>query len=89
MKKHKHETIKITLVEVFTLPQEKDLLIDCSEEIVSYLSQYHPEVFGYITSFVEEHINYGCVLRITLPCITFEITIHIKEEYYSKSLPSA
>ncbi|HCL03284.1 MAG TPA: hypothetical protein DHW61_12920 [Lachnoclostridium phytofermentans] len=89
MKKKTNETIKITLVEVFTLPQEKDLIIVCSEETIAYLSQYHPEVFGYITSFVEEHINYGCILRITLPCMTFDINIYIKDDYNSKVLPSA
>jgi hypothetical protein len=88
MKKHTNETIKITLLEVFTLPQEKDLLIDCPDEIVDYLTAFHPEAFDIITDFVERHINYGCILNITLPCISFNITIHIKDDYYSKVLPT-
>ena len=83
MNKHKNEPMKITLVEVFTLPQEKDLLIDCPTEIIDYLTEFHPEVFDIITNFVEEHINYGCILKITLPCISFDITIHIKDDYFS------
>lgn len=80
MKKHTKETIKITLLEVFTLPQEKDLVIECPEHICQYLEKYHPEAFDYITSFVQEYISFGCILNITLPCISFNITVHIKKD---------
>lgn len=88
MNKHKSEPMKITLVEVLTPPQNKDLLIDCPNGIIEYLTEFHPEAFDIITNFVEKHINYGCILKITLPCISFNITIHIKDDYYSKVLPT-